>query len=385
MLGRRQFRFWTLGLMVVMGGFGATDVPASSGTDETDEQVARSAEVLIQLQEKDGAWPYEGVYRVDSKIPVGYRIGGTAIVCQALMDVRLESSNARDEAIQRGVELILKELKDPRMKPSKENRYDVRVWGHIYALELFSRIKLSRREAILELVESTEPWIDRLVSALEEQQIDDGGWNYANRHHHASFVTAPALQALLLARQAGHSVSEEVLERGKDVLEASRTKEGAFQYGATVKRARLPAKLPGAIARNPICETTLRLLGGSSDDRIQASIDAFHQHWNELEKRRQKTGTHKPPYNVAPYYFYYGHRYLAQAIQMLPENQREQERRRFIEVLMKTRDDDQTWNDRVFPRSRAFGTAMAILAISQPSVPQARKTTTNRENSKGDR
>ena len=98
-------------------------------------------------------------------------------------------------------------------------------------------------------------------------------------------------------------------------------------------------------------------------------IDAFHKHWDELEKRRQKTGTHAGPYKIAPYYFYYGHRYAAQAIEMLPEKERPRERERLLKTILKTRDPDGTWNDRVFPRSRNYGTSMVALALMGNKIP----------------
>ena len=182
-------------------------------------------------------------------------------------------------------------------------------------------------------------------------------------------MTAPAVQALLLARQLDQDISTEVFERARNVLRKSRTEEGAFQYSGTVGRRE--SSLPGSIARSAVCESTLMLLGDGSMENLRASIEAFHLHWDELEKRRKKTGTHKPPYNIAPYYFYYGHRYLAQAIQFLPTAERAAQQEKFKTVLMRTKDEDNTWNDRVFGRSKAYGTAMSVLALLD-NVPRAK-------------
>ncbi len=115
-------------------------------------------------------------------------------------------------------------------------------------------------------------------------------------------------------------------------------------------------------------ETTLLTLGHGDMGQLQAAIDAFHEHWDELEKRRKKTGTHEPPYGVAPYYFYYGHRYLAQGIGHLPLEKQSAQYERFDALLLKTKDQDNTWNDRVFSRSAAFGTAMSILALNRQKL-----------------
>lgn len=110
------------------------------------------------------------------------------------------------------------------------------------------------------------------------------------------------------------------------------------------------------------------MLGKGKPELLQASIDNFHKNWDELEKRRKKNGTHLPPHGIAPYYFYYAHRYTAQAIRMLPKEQQDDQFNKFVKVLLKTKDEDNTWNDRVFEQSKAYGTAMSLLALSRDNV-----------------
>ena len=55
----------------------------------------RSVELLVELQEPDGQWAYEGVYRVARQIPVGYRVGGTAIVADTLLYAAPNDSAAK--------------------------------------------------------------------------------------------------------------------------------------------------------------------------------------------------------------------------------------------------------------------------------------------------
>src|SRR5262249_25450325 len=142
-----------------------------------------------------------------------------------------------------------------------------------------------------------------------------------------------------------------------------------FGYSSRTGGKEPSDKLPGSSARSAVCETTLVLLGGGSIADVKKALDAFHEHWDELAKRHKKTGTHEGPYRIAPYYFYYGHRYAAQAIEMLPEKDRAKERERLLEVLLRTRDNDGTWNDRVFKRTRNYGTSMAVLVLLADRTP----------------
>ncbi len=333
--------------------------------------VQESVKSLLALQDDDGAWSYEGVYRVNKDLPVGYRVGGTAAVGSTLLVAAPNDEKAR-AAVRKGLAHVLKHLNHPLMQPSTENRYDVRVWGHACALEFLCHVRAAKCAG--DHAKQVDAWVPKLIAALVTEEIPGGGWNYANRRAHATFVTAPVAQALLLARGQGEKVPDEVLRRARKVLEESRTKDGAFLYGGTLVGNDKAAKskinlLPGSIARSAVCETTLTLLGGGSVENVRGAVAAFHQHWQELEKRRQKPGTHVGDYLIAPYFFYYGHRYCAQAIQMLPEKERAAERERLLALILKTRDADGTWNDRVFPRSRGYCSAMVVLALLGDQAP----------------
>jgi hypothetical protein len=54
---------------------------------------------------------------------------------------------------------------------------------------------------------------------------------------------------------------------------------------------------------------------------------------------------------------------------MLPAEERPAERERLLQLILKTRDEDGTWNDRVFPRSKNYGTAMIVLAMMGDAAP----------------
>jgi hypothetical protein len=348
--------------------------PAAQPQDKVPapaELMQQAIKQLVAIQEEDGAWPYEGVHRVQGKIPVGYRVGGTSLVGSTLLLAAPAHAEGR-AAVERGLTLVLKELNDPAMAPSTAPRYDVRVWGHACALEFLCNVRAAKVAG--KQTAEVESWIPKLIATLVTEEIPGGGWNYANRRQHASFVTAPVVQSLLLARSQGERVPDDVLQRAREALEVSRTQDGSFLYSGTLEKNQKAAKspinlLPGSIARSAVCETTLMLLGGGSADALKASIAAFHKHWDELEKRRKKPGTHVGDYKIAPYFFYYGHRYAAQAIELLPRQDRPIERGKLLELLLKTRDPDGTWNDRVFPRSRNYCTAMVVLALLGEKTP----------------
>lgn len=337
--------------------------------------VATGVRELVRMQEDGGAWAYEGVYRVKGEIPVGYRVGGTAIVAGTLLLAAPADKEAR-AAFERGLACVLEGLGHPLLEPSTEDAYDVRVWSHACALEFLCQVRAAK--AAGDRAKDLEAWVPKLVKTLATEELAGGGWNYAGRSAPASFVTAPVAQSLLWARGQGVDVPEDLFKRARKALERGRAKDGAFLYSGQFKEGEpglTSDHLPGSIARSAGCETTLLLLGGGSVDAVKGAVDAFDEHWQALEDRRKKTGTHIGPYKIAPYYFYYGHFHAAQAIGMLPEKDRGKERERLLATILKTRDADGTWNDRVFPRSRSYGTAMIVRALlpSVPTPPALRK------------
>jgi hypothetical protein len=182
-------------------------------------------------------------------------------------------------------------------------------------------------------------------------------------------MTAPTLQALFQARSQGYAVEESVVTRALDALAAARTPIGSFRY-AGINGEKSNEPVPGAVGRMLAAEVTLQLAGRSSVANIRGALDAFIVHWEWLNKRRAQQGTHLPPYSIAPYYFYYAHYHAALAVEFLPEGERAEYRRRINDLLFSTRSPDGTWNDRVFPRSSNYGTAMSIMSLMMPDAPK---------------
>jgi len=216
------------------------------------------------------------------------------------------------------------------------------------------------------------------LAALQRIEIPRvGGWNYArppgaeNPGAPSPFMTGPALEALFAAAAIGKPVDAQVIQRGLSVLEKSRLVTGSVVYSGEAGDRdldRTSNATPGAVGRMNCVESVLSRAGHSSPERVRAAVDAFLVHWGWLDQRRAKNGTHVAPYNVAPYYFMFAHLYAAQSVELLPRGERAEYRRRVLQMLFVTRADDGTWNDRVFKRSAAFGTAMAMLALLEPDA-----------------
>jgi hypothetical protein len=264
--------------------------------------------------------------------------------------------------------------------------YDVRGWGHVYGLLMLQALQEAKAVPadLAEQVAAKEKW---LVDVLCASAIPDaGGWNYSRprgykspRNTASPFMTAPALQALFLAKKRGHSVPDAVITQALDALERARAKPGGYAYGAPAKsqseveeaQLTMMDKTPSSAARAAACEVTLLLAGRGDLQRLERAVDLFFAHWDDLAVRKSQTGTHIPPYGIAPYYFLYGHVYAAQAIEFVADDKkRELLRGKMRAMLAKSREADGSWNDRQFERSGGYGTAMALLAMHMPHLPK---------------
>ncbi|MBI4563893.1 MAG: hypothetical protein HY716_04270 [Planctomycetes bacterium] len=337
------------------------DVPKS-------EAIHVGVQELLRLQEKSGRWIYElpSDGGEPKNIWLGIEVGGTAVVAEALLFAAPEDKEVQ-AAVHRALAFILEKLAKPKMAPLTRRRYDYRIWGHCLTLQLFCYVRA--RNVAGEHADAVKEWIPRLIDTLVKEESRGGGWTYAGAGA-AAFVTAPVLQSLLVARSHGEDVPDEILERGRKSLETSRMPSGAYYYGGnSAKPGWNGGGLPGSAGRTVVSEATLLLLGGGSPERLQFALDNFHKHWNDLALRRQKRGTHGGKYGIASYYFYFAHRYAAQAVELLPEEKRAQERERMFQTILKTRDEDGTWNDRPYKRSRVVGTAYALMVLLAEDAP----------------
>lgn len=363
---------------------------AAPPTLTVPDATAAALAALLRLPEGDDhdQWPYEGVYREDrGQLPVGYRVGGTAIVCLSLIAAPgVAADEPRRAALHKGLDFVLRTLDAERMSDGFLGTYDVRGWGHIYALELLLHladhdlVPADRREQVA----AKTQW---LVATLAGSAIPTrGGWNYSRRAGYKSpdnrastFMTPVALQALFHAKARGYAVDDAVVTQALDALDRARSAPGGYAYGSPadsqndVGEAQLSMMdtIPSSAARAAVCEATLLLAGRGDQDRLRRAIERFFTYWDDLAVRKSKTGTHIPPYGIAPYFFLYGHTYTAQAIELLPDGpDKDRLRASMLVVLARSRDDDGSWNDRQFDRSAGYGTAMAILAMQMPHLPK---------------
>ncbi len=319
---------------------------------------------------KDAAeWPYEGVYRVrpDGRIPAGYRVGGSAIVAESLLNAGLTGKELKSaqEAVKRTIAFVVEQMdSNEELARGPKDGYDVRGWGHAYAIQL---MLLALDHGLVEGDEAEEAreLVNDLLDRLQANVTDQGGWNYAGQKSVSPFMTGATLLILFDAKAHGFDVDEEMVNNALVALERGATDEMIYAYSGS---ARSRTKMPASSARSSVATLALYKAGRKTQDDLRLAVQGFFDGWDDLLVRKSQQGTHLPPYNIAPYYFFFGHTYAAFAIEELPEAEKETRRKELRDKLWETREEDGTWNDRIFPRTSSYSTAMSILALRAPDL-----------------
>lgn len=373
-------------------GFSCLSAVGFAADEKSDKELAKAVEgtvkSLVRMQEgdNDAEWPYEGVYRVSPyekdfkgkrQIPMGYRVGGSSIVCAALiLAPDYAKDKSRKKAIEKATGFVVEAINHPLMSPEYGGGYDVRGWGYIYALDFL--LLMERMEIVPEDYQAeVGKAITWYLSSLALIEIPtSGGWNYARRgpldkaSSTSPFMTGPAVQVLFAAKQQGHKVDPAMIDRALGSLERARQESGEVVYSSNHDSEPRMGQLPGSVGRMLVTENSLLLGGRGSLSGVRGALDSFLVHWDWLDQRRAQTGTHVAPYGVAPYYFYYAHFQAAQAIELLPEKERAEYRRRLHELLFRVQQKKGTWNDRVFDRTANYGSSIALRVLTMPECPE---------------
>ncbi|MFT5198535.1 MAG: hypothetical protein ACI87O_001192 [Planctomycetota bacterium] len=358
-------------------------LPDDELKDWQEKEVKRLMKVRKASKRPAQEWPYEGVYRVrpNGAIPSGYRVGGTAIVCEALIKAPgYKQDKTRQAAVERGLNFVLGRIKsDKTLSPGPKEGYDVRGWAHAYGMNL---MLLMRKEGLVPKKQSkkVDESIKHLIHCLQVNALGDGGWNYASDRANACspFMTGPTLLFLFEAKAQGFEIPTDLIEKALTALEKGRsTKTGAYGYAGPRRE-----KMAASSGRAAIAELALLRAGRSDTDRLRTAVLGFFDNWEHLFDRKSKQGTHEGPYSIAPYYFFYAHNYAALAIESLPEKERPDFRVQLEQLLWRTRQANGAWNDRIFPRTESYCTAMSLLALMAPDLPQPTGWTSEKPTSK---
>lgn len=175
----------------------------------------------------------------------------------------------------------------------------------------------------------------------------------------ASFTGGALLIALVEAKEEGLAVDEQLFSRGLAHLKKMKQQDGVFMYRTGVRQ-----KVEGSQGRSGVCELALLECGEGSIEAVRIAADNFFKYRHILEAVKGKKGTHMGTGGTAPYYFLYGHLWIARAIKKLDAATRDAYQARLRDKILQDQEGDGSFSDWPLTKKHAvYGSAMGALIL----------------------
>lgn len=351
--------------------------------DEIQRSIDRGIAFLLTHQNPDGSWGSANTTRPEEVLaPVpgahqAFRAAVTSLCISALIETN-EKNPEVAHALDRAEAWMLKNLAHVR-RADPEVFYN--SWTHIYGIQALVRM-LGRKPDDAQRRQEIRNLIEQQIDMLRRYEVVDGGWAYYDMLAHTqkpsgstmSFVTAAALVALHEAKEIGIQIPQPMIDRAMESIRRQRKPDFSYDYGEYLKwRPMLPINRPGgSLGRSQACNVAMRLWGdkATNDAVMETWLDRLFARNLWLDIGRKRPIPHESWFQVAGYFFYFGHYYAGLCIEQIPESDRPKYQDHLARVLLNVQDKDGSWWDfPLYDYHRPYGTAFALMALKRTQKP----------------
>ncbi|MBN2507371.1 MAG: hypothetical protein JXQ71_11815 [Verrucomicrobia bacterium] len=310
-----------------------------------------------------------------------FRNAVTALCVESLLATgAARREAAARQALQRGETWLLENL--PKLRRADATAI-YNVWGHAYGIQALAAM---HREAASHTNTHRQQQLHNLMLAqidmLRRYESVDGGWGYYDFAVGAqrpsswtlSFVSATVLLAFHEAKTAGVPIPDDMLRRALDSIQRQRKPDNTYLYGEYLKwRPMREINRPaGSLGRSQACNLALRVWGDASvtPDVLTSWLDRLFARNEWLSFGRKRPVPHESWFQVAGYFFYYGHYYAALCIDQLEPARAAPYRDRLAATLLPLQETDGSWWDfPLYDYHQPYGTAFALLSLTHCRPP----------------
>lgn len=386
--GQRRHWGW-MGLLLAAWRLAGADVESlrPPAAVELEQAIQRGVQFLIETQNPDGSWgsarrtkdlnifaPVPGAHQA-------FRAAVTALCIEALLETGLAGTNAAAQtALQRSTTWLVTHLPEVRRA---DGVAIYNVWTHAYGIQALAKLAARAGSDSAQWQQLTN-LIAGQIDRLRRYESVDGGWGYYDFRVQSqrpatdstSFVTAAVLIAFDAARRIGVSIPADLADRAIRSLQRQRKPDFSYLYSEDLKwQPMRPVNRPaGSLGRSQACNLALRLWG---DTNVTVAVltnwlDRLLARNEWLSFGRKRPVPHESFFEVAGYFFYYGHYYAVLVTEQLPPATGQWYRDRLAALLVALQEKDGSWWDYpLYNYHQAYGTAYALTSLAHCRPPQA--------------
>jgi hypothetical protein len=353
-------------------------VPAPPAA-EIDDAIKRGLDFLLKTQNKNGSWGSADIYRPgDVYAPVpgshqAFRAAVTSMCISAMIEVGGDREDI-NKSLDRAEAWLFAHL--PHVRRATPDVF-YNVWTHAYAIPALVDM-LGRKTGDAERAKLIHELIKQQIDLLDRYETVDGGWGYYDFKAQTkkpsdssnSFVTAAVLVALDDAKTVGEAAPQRLIDRAKASIIRQRKPDFSYDYGEYLKyRPQMPINLPGgSLGRSQACNFAMRIWGDKevSDAIVTNWLDRLFARNGWLDIGRKRPIPHESWFQVAGYFFYFGHYYASRCIELLPAADRPAFQDQLAHVLLAVQEKDGSWWDfPMYDYHQQYGTAFALMSLGR--------------------
>jgi hypothetical protein len=339
--------------------------------------IDRGIRFLLDDQNKTGSWgSAEKTTGLDIYAPVpgshhAFRAAVTAMCISALIQVGGDSPEVQ-KSLDRAEAWLLENL--PHVRRA-EPMAIYNVWTHSYGISGLVDM-LKRHPEDKERAAKIKQLIRDQIGMLERYESVDGGWGYYDFNagtqkpasDGTSFCAATGLVALHDAKEIGIDAPQKLIDRAMASLRRQQKPDFSYFYGEYLKwKPMLGINRPGgSLGRSQVCNLALRLWGDKkiTDTVLIDWLDRLFARNIWLEMGRKRPIPHESHFQVAGYFYYYGHYYASLCIDQLPTADRGTHYDQLTELMIKKQEKDGSWWDYpMYNYHQQYGTAFALMTL----------------------
>ena len=184
----------------------------------------------------------------------------------------------------------------------------------------------------------------------------------------SSFTTATGLITLDEAKELGAEVPERMVDMAVASIKRQQKPDFSYAYSEYLKMyPMMPINRPaGSLGRSQVCNYALRIWGDEAvtDEVIRTWLNRLFARNGWLSVGRKRPIPHESFFQVAGYFYYYGHFYAAYCVEVLPASEQRYYKNHLAHILLPLQEKDGSWWDYpMYNYHQQWGTAMAVMSL----------------------